>query len=424
MKVTLKNFFSLILILVLLFLLFFAFKPQVLRDTVKSLIPSEARYKVKLLIFGKKYLDEIRYYYEVNYNVKKIPEIQFETLDIQSKNVDHIVTEAAKGAFSKKVMRTAYIETLDGFLIFVTAFGDVKIIDDFEKMTFKVIKNNLPSNIYQVVGSHISNNKLYLSLLLKAEDYDTSKCLGVSVVVSDINIGGKTLDFKELFNSNECSIAGLGGEIAIDEKKNYLYFTTGSIDIIKDKAQDDNSIYGKVIQIDLSNKSSKIFAKGFRNPQGLLTTDSGYILASDHGPYGGDELNKVKENNNYGWPISSYGESYGFKSDDKLKFKKNHKSFNYNEPIFAFVPSIGIGRLAKIPNEFSNKIENNYLVSSLNRRSIFRVRFDDNFEKVIFFEEIRVGGRVRDVVYIKEKNMFVLYLEDIAKIMTLQSKNL
>ena len=57
---------------------------------------------------------------------------------------------------------------------------------------------------------------------------------------------------------------------------------------------------------------------------------------------------------------------------------------DFEEPIFAFLPSIGIGRLAEIPNEFSNKIKNNYFVCSLNRRSIFRVRFNDEFNKIIF----------------------------------------
>lgn len=422
MKLTFKKFFLLITIIIVSFIVFFIFKPQVIRDSIKKLIPSEARYKVKLLVFGKKYLDEMRYYYDLNYNVKKIPEIQFETLDIQSIDASHLVPKGSKSAFSKKEMKLAFLESLNDELIFITAYGKIRVVDNLETMSFKEINSVLPENLFQVVGTHLSKNKLYVSILTKAEDYDVSKCLGISVLVSDFYLKSETMNFEEIFSSKECSIAGLGGEIAIDEEKNYLYFTTGSIDIKNDKAQDDNSIYGKVIQIDLSNNSSKTFAKGLRNPQGLLIINDDYIIASDHGPYGGDELLNIKENKNYGWPISSYGESYGFKSTDELKFKKNHKDFDFEEPIFAFLPSIGIGRLAEIPNEFSNKIKNNYFVCSLNRRSIFRVRFNDEFNKIIFFEEIRVGGRVRDVVYLQQKKMFVLYLEDLGKIMTLKSK--
>ena len=68
-------------------------------------------------------------------------------------------------------------------------------------------------------------------------------------------------------------------------------------------------------------------------------------------------------------------------------------------------------------------MQNNYLMGSLNRRSIFRLKFDDEFNKLLFYEEIRVGGRVRDIVYLDNKKKFLLYLEDISKIMTIQSKN-
>ena len=60
-------------------------------------------------------------------------------------------------------------------------------------------------------------------------------------------------------------------------------------------------------------------------------------------------------------------------------------------------------------------------MGSLNRRSIFRLKFDDEFNKLLFYEEIRVGGRVRDIV-IWYKKKFLLYLEDILKIMTIQLK--
>ena len=34
------------------------------------------------------------------------------------------------------------------------------------------------------------------------------------------------------------------------------------------------------------------------------------ILSAEHGPRGGDEINKIVFGGNYGWPISSYGEPY------------------------------------------------------------------------------------------------------------------
>jgi hypothetical protein len=41
----------------------------------------------------------------------------------------------------------------------------------------------------------------------------------------------------------------------------------------------------------------------------------------------------------------------------------------------------------------------------------------------LYSEEIRVGGRVRDIAFIREYNSFVLYLEDTEKLMVIKSLN-
>ena len=64
---------------------------------------------------------------------------------------------------------------------------------------------------------------------------------------------------------------------------------------------------------------------------------------------------------------------------------------------------------------------NNFFITSLNRKSIYRTKFDKNFEKIIFMEEIRLDGRVRDAVFIKNLNSFVFYLEDISKLVIIKS---
>lgn len=68
------------------------------------------------------------------------------------------------------------------------------------------------------------------------------------------------------------------------------------------------------------------------------------IISTEHGPYGGDEINKIVFNKNYGWPIYSHGEDYGYNLDkkDKYKYKKDISDLNYEHPIYSFVPSIGI----------------------------------------------------------------------------------
>ena len=91
---------------------------------------------------------------------------------------------------------------------------------------------------------------------------------------------------------------------------------------------------------------------------------------------------------------------------------KNHKDFGFVEPIFAFVPSIGISEIIKIPEKYSKKLKNNFFVSSLNGKTLYRVIFDHNLEKIISMEPIYIGERIRDIEYDELNNVFLLILEN------------
>ena len=130
-------------------------------------------------------------------------------------------------------------------------------------------------------------------------------------------------------------------------------------------------------------------------------------------PGGGDEINLIKFGKNYGWPIASYGELYYYekKSQKSNYYLKNHSDHGFVEPIYSFVPSIGISQIIKIPDNFSKLWQNNFFVTSLAGRKMYRILFDKNYEKIIFNEKIYIGKRIRDIIYIKESNVIVLALE-------------
>jgi len=171
--------------------------------------------------------------------------------------------------------------------------------------------------------------------------------------------------------------------------------------------QEDSSIFGKILFINFESTKYKIFSKGHRNIQGLFVKD-GLILSTEHGPKGGDEINKILFGKNYGWPIASYGKKY-FSNNF---YKHNHYSLGFKEPIYSYVPSIGISEIIEIPTEFYKNFENNYLVSSLNGKHLHRIKFDQNFDKVIFDEKIFIGSRIRDLKYDRTSNSILLALEN------------
>lgn len=417
-----KYFFILISFL---FFILLIFEPQVIRQSIKKILPTEVRNKIKIIVFGKDYIDKMRFYYDVNYNEKKLPYTQFEELLVSYIDVDKLIKKTTKNHYKKNLpMKSAFLEILNDKILIITSYGEIITLNETSLADSKNIGNNLSGDI-KIVGSHLEKDRLYLALFNnKFDNKGDLICSTLSIKKSKIDTNDKYFTFKNVFNSNDCNGIGASGvEIAVDDKKKELYFTTGATAKIKDFAQKDNSIYGKVIKVNLIDSSFKIYSKGHRNPQGLIITTNGNIISTEHGPYGGDEINKIEENKNYGWPISSYGEKYSYKINQNYQYKKDHNNYGFKEPIFSFVPSIGISRIKEIPEKFSSLMKNNLLISSLNRRSIFRARFDRNFDKLIFYEEIRVGGRVRDIAYRKSKNQFLLYLEDISKIMILKSKN-
>jgi glucose/arabinose dehydrogenase len=56
----------------------------------------------------------------------------------------------------------------------------------------------------------------------------------------------------------------------------------------------------------------EIWSYGHRNPQGAaLHPVTGELWTSEHGPQGGDEVNRTLAGRNHGWPVISYGQEYG-----------------------------------------------------------------------------------------------------------------
>ena len=87
---------------------------------------------------------------------------------------------------------------------------------------------------------------------------------------------------------------------------------------------------------------------------------------------------------NYGWPIASYGVPYEKNEMKDYKFPvllKSHENNNFEEPVFSFLPSIAISRIIKIPDNFSEIWKDNFLVATLNAKSIFRIKLDKSCKK-------------------------------------------
>jgi glucose/arabinose dehydrogenase len=88
-----------------------------------------------------------------------------------------------------------------------------------------------------------------------------------------------------------------------------LYVTTGDAGT-PEAAQDRSSLAGKILRLhddgsipaDNPFAGSPVYSSGHRNPQGLAWDRDGNLWATEHGPRGHDEINRIEPGKNYGWP--------------------------------------------------------------------------------------------------------------------------
>ena len=346
-----------------------------------------------------------------DYNAKFLPETQFTNLDLIRKKI--IFNEVfRKRHDNNQLTQTFYIDEFKDEIILVDYLGGIysfnkSLIENKEKKIIrpKNIKSNLLVN--KVLDIKVYKENLYVSFINQKND-----CQNLNVSIA--NLENDTLEFDNFFSSDECGSKIQGGRMFNYQYKgeNGLLFSTSNqhqddTDSEFKLPQEDSSIFGKILFINFESTKYKIFSKGHRNIQGLFVKD-GLILSTEHGPKGGDEINKILFGKNYGWPIASYGKKY-FSNNF---YKHNHYSLGFKEPIYSYVPSIGISEIIEIPAEFYKNFENNYLVSSLNGKHLHRIKFDQNFDKVIFDEKIFIGSRIRDLKYDHTSNSILLALEN------------
>ena len=107
------------------------------------------------------------------------------------------------------------------------------------------------------------------------------------------------------------------GSRIVEGPDGYIYMTVGDRGD-RPSAQDLSRENGSVLRLNRDGTipksnpfaGSAIWSYGHRNPQGLAVSPSGQIIAIEHGPKGGDEINRIRKGRNYGWPVISYGTHY------------------------------------------------------------------------------------------------------------------
>ena len=186
------------------------------------------------------------------------------------------------------------------------------------------------------------------------------------------------------------------------------FVTTGEHSSMETRvyAQDLDKTYGKVIRINLDGSTPEdnpyvgqddaidtIWSYGHRNIQGAALDADGTLWTIEHGPKGGDELNRPEPGLNYGWPVISYGKRYSGQpigSGDAVQE-------GMEQPVYFWDPVIAPGGMTFHSGEVFAEWNGDALIGSLYPGGVVRLAFDDEGHVVEEERLLRDQGRIRDV---------------------------
>tara|TARA_B110000003_G_scaffold276490_1_gene323278 strand:- start:17233 stop:18657 length:1425 start_codon:yes stop_codon:yes gene_type:complete len=397
----------------------------------------------KILKFKNQQLKHNSFIIEDQFRKNK-KQIKFTKIDsnLSDSNLEKFQTTSIVSGVVDMGGGTSFIKEYENNIYLVSSKGIISYLQKSEIEENNLKFTSIPSNIVDVIGYQdffdkwgvgiksfiIHENKIYISFT----DMPNDNCYTTSIIVSQLN--KNYLNFTDFFRTNECikeknsygefaAIQG-GGKIEL-YKNNEILLSIGDYRY-RDMAQNEESIFGKIIAINLDTRKHRLISMGHRNVQGIYYDNKNdLIYMTEHGPKGGDEINFLNFKNedrkkvpNFGWPISSYGEHYGkanteknLKKYKKAPLNKSHINFGFIEPLKYFNPAIAPSTILKIKKNNETKI----LLGSMLEKSIYEFNLDHK-NNIIDNKIIFLGDRVRDFIYLEDIKKLLIFLENSASL--------
>ncbi|MEZ5455023.1 MAG: PQQ-dependent sugar dehydrogenase [Lysobacteraceae bacterium] len=155
-----------------------------------------------------------------------------------------------------------------------------------------------------------------------------------------------------------------------------------------------------------SDALPEIWSYGHRNMQGAaISPYSGRLWTAEHGPKGGDELNRPEAGKNYGWPIITYGIDY---SGDEIPEAIGPAKDGMEQPHHYWPVSPAISGMAFYDDARFPAWRHSLFVGSLVQRGLIRLSLRG--EAVVAEERLleNLGWRIRDVRVGPDGALYVL----------------
>ena len=266
--------------------------------------------------------------------------------------------------------------------------------------------------------------------VLAAPDFDESRRIWISyskpfeggdnataVSTATLSDDGTALqDVQEIWVQQPAtpSTMHFGSRLVLDNDGG-LFITTGerSDREFRHLAQDVNTTLGKVVRVDPMTGEPKgggaesglpeIWSWGHRNMQAATLGPDGALWTVEHGPRGGDELNKPRKGKNYGWPEVTYGIEYGGQTIGEGETARD----GIEQPVYYWDPVIAPSGMAFYDGEMFPEWQGDALIGGLAGQALVRLQIEGDrvTGEARHLQDI---GRVRDVDVAPDGSVVIL----------------
>jgi aldose sugar dehydrogenase len=348
------------------------------------------------------------------------------------------VTDGLSGAFCFSFLP-------DGRIIVGERAGRIKIVGRDGKLSEPIA--GLPVDLWARGGQGLfevrpdiafaTNRTLYLSYTVlpdHANEEALPRSPGVLIVASaKLSSDDTRLEAIKVLLDAE----GTGGRV-IQAPDRTLFVTStipagigiNSVDWPQPQQLDSNM--GKVMRINPDGSIPKdnpfigragvhpeIYALGFRDVQGIaIHPRTGALWTSEHGPRGGDEINRVEKGRNYGFPVIGYGREYTGKPINGDKTAQE----GMEQPVYFWTPDIAPAGIGFYYGKLFPEWQGNLFVAALAARALVRLVL--NNDKVVGEERLltELDARIRCVSEGPDGALYVLTDGNGGKILRLAPK--
>ena len=198
-----------------------------------------------------------------------------------------------------------------------------------------------------------------------------------------------------------------------------LFVTTGerSLPEPRQLAQDVDTHLGKVLRLDpmggaaegnpqIEGGLPEIWSYGHRNLQSAALGPDGALWTVEHGPKGGDELNRPEAGLNYGWPVVTYGLDY---SGGPIGEGRTEAE-GMEQPIYYWDPVIAPSGMVFYDGEMFPDWQGSALIGGLASQSLVRLTLEDG-QVSGEGRYLQGEGRVRDVDVAQQDGAVMLLMD-------------